>query len=98
MRVTTMQRAPRTLGSVQQRFVPVQALHGNVLVSTSPSGTPSYLTVLQVEGISFHLKSDEEQDLLIDRYQAVLCALPGPFQILWRIRPLPWSETVKRLV
>ncbi len=48
--------------------------------------------VLESSSINFELMSDEEQDALIDTYQAFLNSLNTPFQILVRIRELDMDK------
>ncbi|HEU4966442.1 MAG TPA: TraC family protein [Candidatus Saccharimonadales bacterium] len=45
-----------------------------------------YRLTLEVSPVNFELKSDEEQDVLIDTYESFLNALPCPLQIITRIR------------
>lgn len=45
-----------------------------------------YRLLLEVSSINFELKSEEEQDNLIDMYQSFLNALPCPLQLLIRVR------------
>ena len=45
-----------------------------------------YRMILEVSSINFELKSEEEQDALIESYQHFLNSLPCPVQILVRIR------------
>jgi hypothetical protein len=79
-------------GSVQERFVDVRTIHDHILrLATKTPGCFEYATVLQIEGISYDLKSEDEQRLINDLYQAFLCALPYPIQILWRVLPLNLS-------
>ena len=47
-----------------------------------------YRMVLQVSAVNFELKSEAEQDALIDIYQGFLNSLPCPIQILIRIREM----------
>lgn len=47
-----------------------------------------YRLVLEVSSVNFELKSEEEQDILIDTYESFLNSLPCPLQILVRIREL----------
>lgn len=44
--------------------------------------------ILQVSSVNFELKSDEEQDVLIETYQSFLNALDCPIQIVIRVREL----------
>jgi hypothetical protein len=47
-----------------------------------------YRIVLEVSSINFELKSEAEQDLIIDNYQNFLNSLPCSLQILFRIRSM----------
>lgn len=45
-----------------------------------------YRVILQVSSINFELKSDAEQDALIDIYQSFLNSLACPLQVIIRVR------------
>ncbi len=47
-----------------------------------------YRMVLETSSVNFELKSDEEQDILLDSFQTFLNSLPGPIQILIRVREI----------
>src|SRR5437762_4112110 len=47
-----------------------------------------YRTVIETSSINFELKSDEEQDVLIDSFQNFLNSLSCPLQILIRVREI----------
>jgi len=51
-----------------------------------------YRVVLQVSSINFELKSEAEQDALIDTYQSFLNSLSVPVQILVRIREMDMDK------
>lgn len=51
-----------------------------------------YRAVLQVSALNFELKSEAEQDALIDTYQSFLNSLPGSLQILVRVRELDMDK------
>lgn len=51
-----------------------------------------YRTVYEVSSVNFELKSEEEQDILIDTYESFLNSLPCPLQIIVRIRELDMSK------
>ena len=76
--------------SVQERFVHVREVHDQVLCLASDRSPTrrDYVTVLEVEGINYGLKSPEEQNAIIARYRALLNGLSFPLQILVRIFPL----------
>lgn len=51
-----------------------------------------YRMVFEVSSVNFELKSEEEQDALIDTYESFLNSLPCPLQIVVRIRELDMSK------
>lgn len=51
-----------------------------------------YRVVLRLSSVNFELKSEAEQDALIDTYQSFLNALPCDIQILIRIRELDMDK------
>lgn len=56
-----------------------------------------YRIVLEVSPINFELKSDDEQDALIDTYESFLNSLPCPMQTIVRIRELDMSKYLNDL-
>ena len=51
-----------------------------------------YRVVLAVSAVNFELKSEAEQDALIDTYECFLDALPCPLQIVVRIREMDMDK------
>lgn len=51
-----------------------------------------YRAVLEVSSLNFELKSEDEQDALIDTFESFLNSLPCPLQIIVRIRELDMSK------
>lgn len=47
-----------------------------------------YRIVLEASAVNFELKSEDEQDAIIETYQSFLNSLAGPVQILVRIREM----------
>jgi hypothetical protein len=47
-----------------------------------------YRMVLETSSVNFELKSEEEQDVLLDSFQNFLNSLPCPLQILIRVREI----------
>jgi hypothetical protein len=47
-----------------------------------------YRLILETSSINFELKSEEEQDVMIDSFQNFLNALPCEIQILVRVREI----------
>lgn len=56
-----------------------------------------YRLALETSSINFELKSEEEQDVLIDSFQNFLNSLPGPLQILVRVRELDIDHYLERV-
>jgi hypothetical protein len=56
-----------------------------------------YRVVMEVSSLNFELKSEDEQDILIDTYQSLINSLPCPIQILVRIRELDMSHYMEGL-
>lgn len=51
-----------------------------------------YRVVLEVSSVNFELKSEDEQDALIDTYESFLNSLSCPIQIVVRIRELDMTK------
>lgn len=51
-----------------------------------------YRTVLEVSSVNFELKSEAEQDALIDTYESFLNSLPCAVQIIVRLREMDMSN------
>lgn len=51
-----------------------------------------YRAVLQISSINFELKSEDEQDALIETYQSFLNSLSTPLQIVVRVRELDMDK------
>lgn len=51
-----------------------------------------YRVALEVSSVNFELKSEDEQDALIDTYESFLNSLPCAMQIIVRIRELDMSK------
>jgi hypothetical protein len=51
-----------------------------------------YRAVLEVSSLNFELKSEDEQDAIIDTYESFLNSLPCQIQILVRIRELDMTK------
>lgn len=56
-----------------------------------------YRAVIEVSSLNFELKSEDEQDVLIDTYESFLNSLPCQIQILVRIRELDMSRYITDL-
>ena len=51
-----------------------------------------YRVILEVSAVNFELKSEDEQDALIDTYESFLNSLPCSLQILVRVRELDMDK------
>lgn len=76
-------RRSNTKGSARSQ-IGVQEVRDNVLILPGNR----YRTVLATSSVNFELQSEEEQDALVDTYQAFLNSLTVPIQILIRVREL----------
>ncbi len=56
-----------------------------------------YRIVVETSSINFELKSDEEQDVLIDGFQNFLNSLPCPLQILVRVREIDIDRYLEQI-
>jgi len=56
-----------------------------------------YRVVLTVSSVNFELKSENEQDALIDTYESFLDSLPCPLQIIIRVRELDMDKYLNDL-
>ncbi len=72
-----------TKASARQQ-ININGVKGNILMLPSNQ----YRLVLEVSAINFELKSEEEQDVLVDTYESFLNALPCPLEVVIRIRKL----------
>jgi hypothetical protein len=56
-----------------------------------------YRMVIETSSINFELKSEDEQDVLIDNYQNFLNSLPSSLQILIRVREVDIDNYLERV-
>jgi hypothetical protein len=82
----------RKVGSVQQSFVGARAVSNDVLCLAAPGGGMEYAAVIQIEGLCYALKGEDERAQLSDFYQALLCGLAFPIQIVLRSLPLQLDD------
>ncbi len=78
------------LASVQRSFVHAREVMNEVLCLYAPRSPTkrTYCSILEISTINFLLKSEEEQDALVEGYRRLLKALPFPIQIVIRNQPL----------
>lgn len=65
-----------------RRQIQIKEIKDGILVLPNQE----YRVVIETSSINFELKSDEEQDVLIDGFQNFLNSLPAPLQVLIRVR------------
>ncbi len=65
-----------------RRQIQIKEVKDNILILPGNK----YRTVLETSSINFELKSEDEQDVLIDNFQNFLNSLPCTLQILIRVR------------
>jgi hypothetical protein len=76
-------------GSVQQAFVTVEDVLGDVLcLRGAHPHSREHRAVVAVESINFALKSEREQEAILAAYAAFLNGLNFPIQVLAQVRPL----------
>ena len=56
-----------------------------------------YRLIVETSSVNFELKSDEEQDVLIDSFQNFLNSLPCKLQILIRVREIDIDHYLERI-
>lgn len=87
----TLRKSDRKASSRQQ--INIKGVRDGVLMLPSSQ----YRVALEVSSLNFELKSEEEQDVLIDTYESFLNSLPCPLQIIVRIRELDMSKYLSDL-
>ena len=98
MPITLEYRRRKARHAVQTHYVAAREVRSNVLCLASPSGSQKreYRAILEVSGVNYHLKSEEEQLLINDQFQLFLAGLNHPLQIMIRVLPLNLEPYLKR--
>lgn len=73
--------------------IAIKKISDNILVLPNEE----YRMILETSSINFELKSEEEQDVIIDSFQNFLNALPCPLEILIRVREVDVDKYVEDL-
>ena len=73
--------------------IDIKGVEDNILILPGSE----YRLVLLVSSVNFELKSEDEQDALIETYQSFLNSLVGDLQIIVRVRELDMDEYVMAL-
>jgi hypothetical protein len=87
------QAQTRHRGSVQSRFVQARQIQDHLLCLST-----GFVNILAVEGMSYDLKSPEEQLVINEQFQRMLAGLSYPVQILWRVLPLNLDDYLEQMV
>ncbi len=84
--MSILQKANKKASSRQQ--IDIKGVKDGILMLSRNQ----YRVVLEVSSVNFELKSEDEQDALIDTYESFLNSLPCPMQIVVRIRELDMTK------
>src|SRR5260221_11387248 len=86
--------------SVQRDILSVRETSGDMLCLYAP-GSPtrrSYRAVLEVAPINLAIKTEDEQEAIIERFAALIRSLSYPLQVLVRNHRLDLSPYLDRLL
>lgn len=84
--MSILQKSNKKTSARQQ--INIKGVRSNVLLLPHEQ----YRVVIEVSPVNFELKSEEEQDALIDTYESFLDSLPCPIEIVVRIRELDMDK------
>ncbi len=84
--MSILQKSRKKASARQQ--ININGVKGNMLLLPNSQ----YRVVIEVSPVNFELKSEEEQDALIDTYESFLDSLPCPLEIVVRIRELDMDK------
>jgi len=84
--VSILQKSKKKASARQQ--ININGVKGNVLLLPHNQ----YRIVIEASPVNFELKSEEEQDALIDTYESFLDSLPCPLEVVVRIRELDMDK------
>lgn len=84
--MSILQKSNKKTSARQQ--INIKGVQGNMLLLPRDQ----YRLVIEVSPVNFELKSEEEQDALIDTYESFLDSLPCPLEIVVRIRELDMDK------
>lgn len=73
---------PKSSKASSRRQIRIKEVKDNMLILPGNK----YRSVIETSAINFELKSEDEQDAIIDNFQNFLNSLPCPLQILIRVR------------
>lgn len=81
----------KTKSQPSRQQIQIKKVVDNILVLPNQE----YRLILETSSINFELKSEEEQDVIIDSFQNFLNALPCQIQILVRVREIDIDKYVE---
>jgi TraC protein len=84
--VSILQKSNKKSSARQQ--INIKGVRSNMLLLPRDQ----YRVVIEASPVNFELKSEEEQDALIDTYESFLDSLPCPLEIVVRIRELDMDK------
>lgn len=84
--MSILQKSKKKASARQQ--ININGVKGNVLLLPHNQ----YRIVIEASPVNFELKSEEEQDALIDTYESFLDSLPCPLEVVVRIRELDMDK------
>lgn len=76
-----------------RRQIQIKEVKDNILILPDNQ----FRMVIETSSINFELKSEEEQDVLIDNFQNFLNSLPSSLQILIRVREVDIENYLERV-
>ncbi len=76
-----------------RRQIQVREVKDNILILPNNQ----YRIVIETSSINFELKSEDEQDVLIDNFQNFLNSLPSSLQILIRVREVDIDNYLEKV-
>jgi len=76
-----------------QQYIPISAIYDDVVVSKAGQ----FSQIMMVNSVNFGLKSEEEQNAIIQQYQGFLNSLSFPIQIVMHSKRLDLSNYIKDL-
>ncbi|SRR6266540_1354975 len=84
--MSILQKSKKKTSARQQ--INIKGVRGNMLLLPRDQ----YRVVIEASPVNFELKSEDEQDALIDTYESFLDSLPCPLEIVVRIRELDMDK------
>lgn len=87
-----LQKSKNKISSRQQ--IKIKEVKDNILILSGNQ----YRSIIETSSINFELKSEEEQDVLIDSFQNFLNSLSCPLQILIRVREIDVDRYLEDIV